>query len=188
MTELLERIWVYIYRMHLDELSLFAVFAALIFCTCFHRFSDRRWLRPCIRLALAVWFLAVLWMTVFSRSGDGSHRISWIPLHTYWRVICGEDTELVRSSFMNVVLFFPAGLLLGSLRIGKGSFRRGLFWVAVQFALFSIAIELSQYFFRVGYAEVDDVLHNTLGAIAGFAGSRLEVDEAKGKNQEKRWR
>ena len=31
----------------------------------------------------------------------------------------------------------------------------------------SISIEVSQYIFHLGYAEVDDVIHNSLGVLIG---------------------
>ena len=34
-------------------------------------------------------------------------------------------------------------------------------------ALFSLAIEISQYVFMLGYSDIDDVIFNTLGAGAG---------------------
>lgn len=34
---------------------------------------------------------------------------------------------------------------------------------------FSLSIELIQYWFGLGVCEMDDVLHNTLGVLAGYA-------------------
>ena len=82
---------------------------------------------------------------------------------------CGESRELLRSAFMNAVLFFPAGLLLGGLLPGHRSFRWQLVCAVICFGLISLGIELTQFFNRLGNAEFDDVLHNTLGAAAGLA-------------------
>lgn len=42
-------------------------------------------------------------------------------------------------------------------------------WIIVVFAFaFSFCIEALQYIFHLGYAEVDDVIHNTLGAVIGI--------------------
>ena len=102
----------------------------------------------------------------------GVYHASWIPLHTYWRVLSGENRELLRSAFMNMLLFYPAGLLLGGLLPSKWSFRKGMLCAAIAFAAFSLTIELNQYLLQLGNAETDDVLHNTLGAVAGFSAFR----------------
>jgi glycopeptide antibiotics resistance protein len=45
------------------------------------------------------------------------------------------------------------------------------------FGLFSLSIELCQHFLQLGTAEIDDVLHNTLGAAAGFAVFHLDLGD-----------
>ena len=176
LTELMERFLLYIYRMSYEDMTYCAVIAALIFCTLFRKYAGQRWLRPCIGAALSVWLVVVLWMTMLSRSGGGTYRFSLIPLHTYWRVISGENQELLRSAFMNVALFYPAGLLLASLMPEKWSFRKGLICTGLVLALLSLTIELGQYVWQLGNAEIDDVLHNTLGAGVGCAAFRLDLD------------
>lgn len=171
-TVLIQEIFLHIYRMDLQELTLLAVFAALILCTLYRKWAGSRLFRPGIGLVLAVWVVTVLWMTVLSRSGGGVYHASWIPLHTYWRVLSGENRELLRSAFMNMLLFYPAGLLLGGLLPSKWSFRKGMLCAAIAFAAFSLTIELNQYLLQLGNAETDDVLHNTLGAVAGFSAFR----------------
>ena len=45
------------------------------------------------------------------------------------------------------------------------------------FGLFSLTVELSQYWFGLGISEIDDVLHITLGAALRFATVRLDVGD-----------
>ena len=161
----------YIYRMPIKDLMLAAVLAAVVFCTLFHKYADRNWLRPCICGMLAVWGVAVLWVTVLSRDA-GSYSVNPFPLQTYWRILSGENGDLLRSAFMNVVLFYPAGLLLGSLIPKKWSSRRGMVCAVLVLMLFSVAVERTQYVRHLGNAEFDDILHNTLGAVAGIAAFR----------------
>lgn len=179
----LQDVILFIYRLELDMLMLYAVCAALIFCTLYRKWCDRCWLRVCIGLALIAWFAAVLWLTVLRRNGEGSYSVSWIPLHTYWRVLCGESPDLLRSAYMNAVLFYPAGLLLGGMMPQKWSFRRGMLYTVLVFMLFSLSIELCQYFLQLGTAEIDDVLHNTLGAGLGYAAFHLDLDDTSSNNR-----
>lgn len=90
-----------------------------------------------------------------------------IPFHSYRAVMAGGNKEILRSNFMNVVLFYPAGLLgCELLPKGWGRVKKVILTVAL-FALLSAGIEFCQYHFALGQAEVDDVIHNTLGAFIG---------------------
>ena len=91
-----------------------------------------------------------------------------LPFDSYRAVIHGGNPEILRSSFMNVLMFYPAGVLAGAAVAG----RRGAGWKAalciLAFALFSAGIELIQYHYGLGWAESDDIIHNTLGAALGL--------------------
>ena len=85
---------------------------------------------------------------------------------------------------MNVVVFIPVGMILGSLLRVKGSSTseatKSMTWFVVLMigCGISVAIESLQFFMMRGFAEVDDVMHNTLGCILGYIlvkGSRLMV-------------
>lgn len=74
---------------------------------------------------------------------------------------------------MNVVVFIPAGLLLGVV------FNRINWWKALLVGCsISILIETLQFCFLKGFSEVDDVIHNTVGFWAGYIlvkGSKLMI-------------
>ena len=64
----------------------------------------------------------------------------------------------------NIGCFVPFGFLLPVL------WRRAKFWhIAAAGFAFSLAIEATQYIFRVGIAELDDLILNTLGVVTGYA-------------------
>lgn len=158
-----------IYALPLEHLPLYCVFTALIFCALYRRFAEWRRLRPCLWLMLFVWFALVLWVTLLSRDVGNAYDAHWIPLHSYLEILTGGNPETFRSNLMNMVLFYPAGLLFSSLMSQKRSFRSGMIRTVLLFGLFSLAIELSQFWLQCGFCEIDDVLHNTLGAGMGFA-------------------
>lgn len=67
---------------------------------------------------------------------------------------------------MNIAFFYPFGFLLCGLDFKFISERK---WTIAIFAfIFSFSVEILQLIFRLGYAEIDDVIHNTLGAIIGI--------------------
>ena len=64
---------------------------------------------------------------------------------------------------MNVVVFIPVGLLLGS------AFKQMTWWKALLIGCsISITIEALQFWFMKGFSELDDVMHNTVGCIMGY--------------------
>lgn len=76
---------------------------------------------------------------------------------------------------MNVIVFIPVGIILGSLLKVKGS------WLVALLigCSISITIEALQFWFMKGFSEVDDVMHNTVGCILGYIlvkGSRFMVN------------
>ena len=64
---------------------------------------------------------------------------------------------------MNVVAFIPLGILLNT------AFSSIRWWqiISVGCAI-SVSIEILQFTFKRGYAETDDVIHNTLGCFIGY--------------------
>lgn len=173
LSELLEQVYLFVYRLDLVNLVMLTVYATLIFCTLYRRFAERRWLRSCLWLTLGAWFAVVIWETLFHRSVSDAYDVRWIPLHSYLELLTGGNPETFRANLMNMALFYPAGLLFSSLMFQKRSFQSGLLRTVLLFGLFSLAIELSQFWLQCGFCEIDDVLHNTLGAGLGFAAFRL---------------
>lgn len=84
------------------------------------------------------------------------------PFWSYMAIWEGKE-HLVVENIMNVVVFIPVGLLLGFAFVK-------IKWLNVLVAGFfiSITIEASQLFFKRGFAEFDDVFHNTLGCMIGY--------------------
>ena len=64
-------------------------------------------------VAFFIWFIVVGYITVFSR-GEGQATLSIIPFHQLRLVLNGETIEILRSAWMNVLLFVPGGLLFSA--------------------------------------------------------------------------
>ena len=91
--------------------------------------------------------ITILWITLFSREPMTTR----IFLGLFWEIEMGYWNNIIQ----NILLFIPLGFLIGG--------RRGI----IAGLLLSIVIELTQYIFRLGYCELDDVLNNTIGAAIG---------------------
>lgn len=89
--------------------------------------------------------------------------------HPFWSY---DRPELLVENIMNVIVFIPVGLLLGSLLRVKGS---RLVALLIGCSI-SITIEALQFCFMKGFSELDDVMHNTVGCLIGWCivkGARL---------------
>ena len=67
----------------------------------------------------------------------------------------------ISQNLINILFFIPYGFFFPE---KKGGWQA----VALYGALFAVLIEVTQYVFILGWAEVDDVLSNTIGAVIGF--------------------
>ena len=97
------------------------------------------------------------------------------PFHSYRAVLEGENKENLRSNFMNILLFYPAGLLLFELLPKSWNRLKCLFFAVGILAAMSVIIEFCQYRFALGIAETDDIIHNTAGALIGAIVCRFQI-------------
>ena len=119
-------------------------------------------LRKCIVLLLIDYVLILVGSTVLFREGGTATGLNFIPLWSYKAIFDGHD-QLVLENLLNVIVFVPIGILTGII-IGKHNVTKVLlFCLSV-----SVTIEIGQFLFNKGFAEVDDIIHNTLGGILGY--------------------
>lgn len=105
------------------------------------------------QIALAVMYsFVILRMTLWGRPV--------LPSRIFFGLFWELENHMWGDIFKNIALFVPFAFIIGG--------RKG---VLLGF-LFSCGIEAAQYITRLGYCELDDVLHNTIGAAAG-AGLRF---------------
>ena len=134
--------------------------------------------RYSVALLLLEYIFVLFCSTVIFRvSGETRHY----NFHPFWSY---DRPDLLVENIMNVVVFVPVGLMLGSFLRVKGSLTseatKSMTWlmVAIIGCGISVTIEALQFLFMRGFSEVDDVMHNTVGCILGYIlvkGSRLMV-------------
>ena len=147
--------------------------------------GDKRLWWPVIALLFLAWLAVIAVATLADRTpGLIPMEPELIPFHSYRAVIAGENKEILRSNFMNVILFYPAGLFACELLPKSWSLAKRVILVAALFALVSAGIEFCQYHFALGQAEVDDMIHNALGALIGALISTIPVKWKPGKLKE----
>jgi glycopeptide antibiotics resistance protein len=137
------------------------------FCLLWRTHGQQPWFRRSCWLFLTAWAAVTLYTTVLARFPMDQRMVSLIPFRFFWEPLMGGSFELRRAAFMNVALFYPAGLLTAALLPRHWSGGRRLALTAGLFLGFSGLIECSQYLWVLGEVEVDDLLCNTLGAALG---------------------
>lgn len=108
---------------------------------------NRKWIQI-LRITLIIVYVAfVLHTTLFRR----------VPMSTpifkglFWEISQGYWHDIL----LNILLFLPVGLFVGK-------------WRGVVYGFcMSIFIEICQYYFLLGFCELDDVLNNTIGSLIG---------------------
>ena len=142
-------------------LGLISVFAIGLFLVL--KFSnDKNHIRLASKLLLIEYILLLFCSTVLFRTGNKDVKYSVEPLWSYESIQDGNSV-LIAENFMNVVAFIPIGFLLGC------SFRKNRLWKVILIGIcISAIVEGLQLYFKRGFAEVDDVIHNTLGCIIGY--------------------
>lgn len=152
----------------------------VLFAFIYHRNQHRKYCKPVLGLLLFIAITAIVAATLLSRTERGEGLApSRIPFASYIKVMQGENPELLRSCFMNVALFYPAGLLGAVLLPRKWHSVWRILLIGLIFMLMSTGIEYVQHIFALGQPEVDDIIHNTLGAvIGGVCGSMIASTKA----------
>ena len=108
-------------------------------------------------LLLIEYVFLVFCSTVIFRPTGETRQYDFHPFWSY------DRPELLVENTMNVVVFIPVGLLLGS------AFKQMTWWKALLIGCsISITIEALQFWFMKGFSELDDVMHNTVGCIMGY--------------------
>lgn len=113
-------------------------------------------------MLLLIFLGIVFGSTVFTREPK-AYREYELELLWSWKAVFRGDREMLKENLLNMLLLFPAGLLLPSL------FHKKLpWWTGLAVGLFiSAGIETGQLVLRRGLFEWDDMVHNSLGCMLG---------------------
>ena len=132
-----------------------------------------------LRTAFIVYLAGNLYFTLFSRVSNTGTYVDLRPFGTYLRMfetvevdfqnVSGfaalflKDVSPFTSIALNILLYYPLGYLLLVL------FPRLKGWQIILIGLgASLCTESLQYFLRMGWFEMDDLINNTLGTAIGL--------------------
>ena len=112
-------------------------------------------------LILAAYLFANLYLTILSRPTKIHHHMELTPFWSYVEAI--DDPKFREEVLLNIILYIPFGYLM------HYAFPKLKWWMVVCLGfLLSGFTETVQLFFKLGLCEVDDLISNTLGTLAGF--------------------
>lgn len=167
---MLKAIFIWIYCMEIHEVVMLLGLLTGLFYVVWEKYGMHRFGKPAVLGLLVLWSAAVVIQTVFSRVPAATADPVWQPFQSYSDALrTGGQPELLRSNWMNAVLFYPAGLLAVAELPGQWKPGAKAAVAVAVFAAFSGAIEWTQYRCGLGLAQTDDIIHNTLGAAVGAA-------------------
>ncbi len=117
-----------------------------------------------LTIFILVIYLSFLYLfTVFRRTSGEDFQVNLRVLWAFRMIINGRTRDIGYGVIGNIVLFVPIGFLFPLAR-GKKCGK-----VVVIFGMIvSLVVEFLQLLLKRGVFEVDDVLHNTIGAIIGY--------------------
>lgn len=122
--------------------------------------------RMVMGILLAECIFIIFCSTVIYRETLPEPHSNFMPFWSYQAISEGDDMCLVEV-LLNGILFIPVGFLVCGFR------RMNRWWkVALLGCVISCTIEGLQLWLQKGLCELDDVLHNTLGAIVGYGSYR----------------
>lgn len=123
-------------------------------------------------LAMFLMYLLVVgYLTLFNRKGANDTSIlTGFP--SIREAIGTRSLKPLNHMFLNGVLFMPAGFLLPMMQPKK---LNNLLLATAGSAMLSVTIESVQLMLRLGQCDLEDILFNTLGGLAGILCYRLSL-------------
>ena len=117
---------------------------------------------------LVVELAAIIGFTLLFREAGASRRYELELFWSYKQWIFWKNAALGMEIINNILLFFPLGFVL------TDALRRCSVWRAVFISgMISCIVEFSQFYFKLGLFEFDDIFNNMLGALAGWCVFRI---------------
>lgn len=155
----------FMYNWDYGVLILFLFMVSVIGIAFKNLIRNKKIVNSVILALFIIYFGLILYATLLDRhSSPEKYGHCFIPFYSYYQFFHGNK-DIMQQAIMNIAFFYPFGFLLSGLDVPFLQKRK---WLIIIFALtFSLCIETLQYLFHLGYAELDDIIHNTLGAAIG---------------------
>lgn len=119
-------------------------------------------------IVFTAYIVFLLGGTLLCRDIGQSHRVEWRLFWSYKEIMNNPNVSIRFQMLYNVLIFIPWGAIVPRLfRVKSGS------RVIINALAFSLFIETVQLILRLGLFELDDIYHNTVGAVLGYGMYRM---------------
>lgn len=170
------KLFIWFYCLPIEGVLLLILLATAAFFLLRYLLGNTMYWKAGIPILLLCWMAVILFGTLGQRSEGGNlSEPVLLPFASYYAVLKGGTKEILRSNFMNAVLFYPAGLLGCEILPKRWKRLWKVVLITVMFTLVSLGIEYAQFRFGLGMTEADDVIHNTLGVLFGAIACGISV-------------
>ena len=129
-------------------------------------------------VALILYTCIVMWVVLLSREPSETTVIKFqsetilylLGYYPDWQsdVTALHPEAMILGDILNIILFIPFGLLSEAILLEEKK-KTSLLWCTISGFAFSFLIEVIQLLTKRGWFDADDLLMNTLGAVAGGA-------------------
>lgn len=115
---------------------------------------------------MGVYFVIVFWILFQRRSSTGLRIVNTYPFSTiqgYFNINGAFLYDYALTNILgNIVIFIPMGIYISLFK------KKTSVWInTILVGLVSLGVEILQYIFAVGVADVDDLILNTIGGFIG---------------------
>lgn len=165
---MIDQLWKYIISLYKevpisvyeDLIALLCIGSVIILCIWGFR---RGWRKICLLLLGEYIYLLFGSTVIYREASDAISGHCFYLLWSYRAYLIGENPNLLVENIMNILVFVPVGILVGTLLSQKGWLVAFLVGAGI-----SVSIESLQFLLHRGFAELDDVIHNTTGCVMGY--------------------
>ena len=161
-----DELYLNVYRSPLEVIALVMALAVLFWTllrSIWHCRFRRVW-RWCNR-SLVVLSVALILVVSFWNRTPGTYPPALVPFASL--IAARTQPEYYREMLMNILLYLPLGLSLGSSWADGMRIRQILGWTVLCGTALSLLVECIQGIFQLGTLETDDVIRNIMGTLLG---------------------
>ena len=109
---MLQSVFLWFYCLPIRQAVLLLIMISAVYLVLRPQLVQKYFWYPALIVVFLFWLGVIAFATIMDRTPSGEFIApQLLPLHSYRTVLAGGNIELLRSNFMNVALFYPAGLL-----------------------------------------------------------------------------
>lgn len=142
-----------------------------------HHRTSKRINKLIFTVLFILYVFFIIYATLLNRKPTEDYQYNFQLFWSYARIFDKRQLSQTPQIVNNILFFIPFGILL-SVISWNGNWKKLLIKIVLVACVFSGIIEALQLFFKLGFAELDDVFDNTLGAALG-AGMVILLMEVK---------